>query len=386
MNMRIRPALLCQAVVLVLASFSPPLLAREKANPAPPEPILVRRENDFPYWFVPVEIAGRSYPFLVDTGSAFDVFADEIPVDVGPAIGTAEIKTAGAVIQQPIFAAPKANISGKAPLATDPILKKSLAGVSKLVGFPVGGILGMGTIGKYAWSLDPIKNELRIAMRADQFSKKGYEQAKIIPFGGSPSLIIVFGDDASTIAKIDSGFIGLLTLNRTDAGSLLSRKIAQSTTLVFPVEGFAGKANQPTVNLSALKLFKANLKNVSCSLSEDYSLLGMEFMRRFSVIWDFQAGIFYYRSNEELSAPQVDRPWGLTVRTDGQQVYVDGLNQAGIFNVRDLREDDKILTVDSNKPTSPWDFYRKLAGSKRPTLVIEREGHPLKVKLVPNPS
>lgn len=380
LNKILSPLLLLASVLGVSCSS---LLAAPVASDSPPPPLNLQGQYLRPYWYVPVTINGSSYQFLVDTGAGVDIIGMDLSLDLGKPVGTAQLSGLSGGNESQVYRAPQGRIAGVVPLSTGIVLRVDLSEMSRRVGRKVDGVLGMSTIGGYAWRLNPDTGELTVALRANQFDLSTYEWAPLVNRARSPTIVVDFPGNAKVPVTIDTGFNGFLALKVADFNGLRERGAFEKTGFQQKTRTMFGELSLDVVQLKSLEVLGHRFTSYFVTGPHDLSLAGMELFRRFDLILDFNGERIYFKRARGIDEAQIDRPLGVGVESRGTEIVIQYAEDTGTLDTSALRVGDIVREVNATPISTEYEFAAQIAARQSPTVKVERNGEMRTVTLRP---
>ena len=234
---------------------------------------------------LPVTFKGREYWFLLDTGCSTTIFDSSFKRDLGERQGKTKVRTPRNVVKAEVYNAPEAYLG--------PLNLKSCAGVLCLdvekagyaEGKKISGLIGMNFLRKFMVHIDfdvdrisfieSVRGEkLRWGQSCELFSESGglaFLKAK------------VFFDIPVTF-MIDTGHSGTGSLDERTFRRILSQKKAKTIEASFMT--MAGVIKEREARINNLSIGSLHYRDLIFS-ELDSSILGLEFLGRHQVIFDF---------------------------------------------------------------------------------------------------
>ena len=324
---------------------------------------------------IPVTIAGKSYPFFVDSGAASTVFDTSLAPLLGEEIGRRSVQTPAGLREFQV-AKPKAATVGRLPLCTDsPVLLLDLAQHREASGLDIRGCLGMDFLSRHVVRLDFDRGRFSLLRSA------GQEAGRRLPLkmeGGRAWVEAgVTGTASPEWFLIDTGHVGL------DSGRLhpeLIRRLEQAGKLrpvgARTVETAGGRMEVKQGFVEGLKLGEFEHKGMLFTSTRDCNALSLEFCARYLATFDFPGGAVYLRpSSRHASEDQVGGS-GLGILRRGGKTVVEGVRDGSPAAKAGLLKGDELLSIDGRKAHegSIVALGRLLCGGGRTVRVVIRRG------------
>lgn len=252
---------------------------------------------------LPVKLKDNEYWFLLDTGSSFTIFDSSFRYDLGEVTGKASFKTPRNKIAADIYNAPDAYV-GKINLKKcDGVLCVDLEQAGYAEGKKIKGILGMNFLRKYMVQIDFDTDTLYFfeSVQREQL-RWGQVCDMTFPTGGLPHIKGTVFFDIPVEFLVDTGHSGTGSLEEKIFRQILSQKKAKTIEASFITLGGIIKEREARIN--DLSIGELHYRDLIFS-ELDSSILGLEFLARHSVIFDFPNKRMYleegrdYRRHDE---------------------------------------------------------------------------------------
>jgi hypothetical protein len=316
------PAALIGTLLLGAAGAQPPPLP-DISEPAPEEFVVAR---DGAPILVPVTIRGKTYPFVLDTGSSKTVYDKSLRPLLGAPQGQVKVQTPGGEISLEQFAAPEA-FFGKLPLPRDTsVVLCDLRPHRELTGEDWRGILGMDFLKSHVIAIDFDQGTVSFRRHLGDPLMLG-QSLLMSAHDNIPYLLLdVVGDGQLHPFKIDTGHVG--SIAGDIARDLFRALLKAGKVREFAPGGFAyhasGKYYAPEARLTAFSVGPFNHRNLLFSSAPSDSRLGLTYWSRYAVTFDFPGSMLYLkpgagfnrRDEHDRSGLQFVRRNGATVITE----------------------------------------------------------------------
>jgi hypothetical protein len=316
---------------------------------------------------LPVNFKGSEYWFLLDTGSSFTIFDSSFRYDLGEPTGKIIIRTPRNEMTADMYNAPQAMFGE--------INMKSCAGVLCLDleqsgyadGKKIKGIIGMNFLRKYMLQIDFDTDMLYIFMPVQGEQLKWGQSCDLtFPTGGLPHVKGMVFFDIPVEFLVDTGHSGTGSLEEKVFQQILSQKKAKTIEATFITMGGTIKEREARINDLAI----GELRYRDLIFSElDSSILGLEFLARHNVIFDFLNKRMYleegrdYRKRDErdmsglrlvkaydktvVHSVEVGSPAAKAGLKAGDVIIMVGQKLASQYDIWILRRD--LMAMDGNK-------------------------------------
>jgi hypothetical protein len=309
---------------------------------------------------VPVNIKGRRYEFILDTGSSQNVFDPSLKHTLQE---TNEIGVIGDTDYQ-LYRSPSASVGKSAiPIEGDTICR-DLSQIRKYSGRDIRGILGTPFLRKQIVQIDFDHGQLSFLRTAKTVSGL---QVPIMPDQDDRPFVKVAVPDVGEIPfLIDTGFCAYA--NGALASSLIDRlgkartfSIDKQSSLGVGLNG-NGPSRQGTIRSLSLGPFRHNDQSF---IERDKNILGLGYLSRFFVTFDFEGRKMYLEKGKgfDKSFPIDTCGMRYVMREDVLEVIDVATDGPGYRS--GIRRGDQILTIDDSSPAnmSAYDRSTKLNAS-----------------------
>ena len=324
---------------------------------------------------LPVKIGDRYYSFLVDSGTSFTVVDSSLSALLEADSECRLILTPAGPKAFP-SARIKAASLGKLPVCPNtPVLVQDLSSLREALGLDVYGCLGMDFLSQYVVRIDFDQGRLSLLRSA---SHSEGERLSLQMAGGRPWLEArVAGVDKPEQFLIDTGDIGLgsgrlrpaLIRRLDELGNL--RPVAVSVS-----ETGGGRMKTKQGFLDSMKIGPFQHKGLLFGSTLDGNALGLGFLARYNVTFDFPGGALYLQANSRHAGEDQAGGSGLGfVRRRDKTVVI--IVQKGSPAARaGIREGDELLFVGERNAGESCILAlgRLLSGSGRTVRLVIRRG------------
>jgi hypothetical protein len=317
MNTLLRVALAWLATLLPVAV----ILGQYQSPPtAPGKPLVLeqfRIAGDGDVFLLPVRFQGKTYPFMLDTGASHNAYDLALRPLLGERIETIQANSAGGPVSMDCFRSPEAFL-GKLPVATDaPVVAADMAGLRNVCGEEIAGVLGMSFLKKHIIRIDFDSGTLTFlravgpepgeAVTLHEEDGAAYVEGRIAGGGADQRFMIDTGSDSSSL--------------KADVFETLLKKGALRTGSVSLLQSAAGTTATRTGRASALTVGPFEHRAIVFTSPCTRNLLGLQYLLRYTVTFDFPAGKMYLKKGERFGSPDSDDASGLHFwRPDGRTV------------------------------------------------------------------
>jgi hypothetical protein len=316
---------------------------------------------------LPVNFKGSEYWFLLDTGSSFTIFDASFKYELGDATGKVAIKTPRNEMTANIYNAPEAMLGEINMKSCAGVLCLNLEQTGYADGKKIKGIIGMNFLRKYMLQIDFDADMLYIfdSVQGEKL-KWGQVCDMTFPTGGLPHVKGTAFFDIPVVFLIDTGHSGTGSLEERIFQQILSQKKAKTIEASFITMGGTIKEREARIN----DLSIGELRYRDLIFSElDSSILGLEFLARHGVLFDFPNKRLYmeeardYRRRDErdmsglrlvkvydktvVYSVEVDSPAAKAGLKAGDVIIMVGQKLASQYDIWILRRD--LMAMDGTK-------------------------------------
>jgi hypothetical protein len=335
-----RPLLLA---VLFLSAAGSTVAAQDSA-PVRPRVIAefgISKHGEF--LSLPLELNGKKYRFLLDTGATHTVFDLSFKDELGQPLDEVNVGTVDQDIQVPVFACPDASI-GALPLraACGHVLGFELTGVRKALGKDIRGIIGMDFLQHWVLQIHPERGKISFLSSVDETT------------AGTPERLTRVDDAYFLSAEIpgwglekflvDTGSLGMTSCNME---TNLFQWLCQCKT-VFPFgtvmsEVWSGvTARQGRLAQLTVGPFRHHdLLCAECRLN----MIGLEYLFRYVVTFDFPNETAYLRPCRSFARREPGSSSGLSLVEEDGQTVVHAIDPGSPAEVAGFEPDDVIVAA-----------------------------------------
>lgn len=252
-------------------------------------------ESPFGLIIIPVEIEGKSYKFLFDTGS-INIVSPIVAQKLGMQTITENttIDSGGAKQVLNYSKIPKISIAGIEFVDT----AAAIVPLDGLICVPIDGVIGSNLMQNAVWKIDYKNKKIVFTSSLEKFSLSDYDEK--IPFStnkqSAPLFQIDFGKNNKEIITLDSGSNGgihldLSVLNTIPKDSILGvvKKTGSATQGLFAKDTSNIKSGE-YARITNLRIGSLNLNNQFVSFSDNTVIgsLGNNFLKEYEIILDWK--------------------------------------------------------------------------------------------------
>jgi hypothetical protein len=297
---------------------------------------------------IPVTIRGRSYPFLVDTGSTYSVFDTSLRPLLGEKAEGKNLSTPNGAARFE-FTMPPAAFVGSLPLAKDrPVMVLDLKPTSEALGLEIKGCLGMDFLSQYVVRID--FDQGRLALSRTPGRDAG--QAVPLQIGGGRAFVEanVFGTGPANSFLIDTGDIGLGSGRLTGSTFRLLNELGKlSRDGVSKVETGGGRMEVKQGFVESLTIGAFEHRRLNFGDARDADSLGLGFWARYTPTFDFPGKVVYMKASERHRVTDTPAASGLGLVKREGRVIVEGIQEGSPAAKAGIVKGDEVLSIDDRK-------------------------------------
>ena len=324
---------------------------------------------------IPVTIGGRSYSFLVDSGASFTVFDSSLSSELGNEVERQIISTPAGP-REFVLARPKSASIGKLALYKDsPVVLHDLTSMREALGVDIRGCLGMDFLSRHVVRID--LDEGRLTILRSMHTCEGQRLPLKIE-GGRPWIeVSVPGSDLPVWFAIDTGHLGL------DSGRILAdlqqhlEKIGKLRIVsTSNVETAGGRMEIQLGFLNGIKLGPFEHSGWLFSSTRDCNALGLGFLARYNVTFDFPERAVYLRASSRRAATDQLGGSGLGIAYRGGKLVLDLVPEGSPAAKAGQLKNDELQSIDQHKAEGAciMNLGRLLSGTDRTVRISIRRG------------
>jgi hypothetical protein len=331
--------------------------------------------------FLPLKLKGKEYTFLLDTGCSVILFDTSLREHLGEQKGTAEaVSYAGKVLTCQVFDAPEAFVGPLNILDCGDVHCLDLEVYRSDFNVAVDGIVGMNFLNNYVVQIDFDHSKV---IFLKPIESAGSDWGTGLDMGFQKEAPYVVG---KVLPGIEASFM-------LDTGcpsyNAVSTEVFERIQRSEPDACFEGTIDSTGVTT---KCRVAVVSNVTFGpldyqnmyfLEHYFSILGMPFLSRHLVTFDFPNSRLYLKKGTRFLLPDGTTQLtvvrlGLVLRRNEESVFVDSVDPNGPAYKQGIRQNDIILRVRDQGVTS-FDLVKVadllLESGKENSTITVRRGH-----------
>lgn len=323
---------------------------------------------------LPVRFEGKTYQFMLDTGSTWCVFDESFRARMGKPVRTQVVATAGKDRKFHFCAAPEAFLGPLNLKESKLVVCLDMKMLRQVTGLEIRGIVGMNAIREYVLQIDFDRGKLAL-LKPDYRNHPEWGHAVPIRFNKLGMPIVTARMPASIKADfiVDTGSNGSGSLTKPLFDYIVEEKNLK--TAEWLGETAAGTLRKSEARIANVTVGQFTCKNLIIA-EGNFHTLGLGWLRWFRVTFDFHNGKMYLKKGDQFDRPDETDMSGLHVlRIDGKTV-VHSLDKAYPADQAGILVEDIILSV-NGKPAAAyemWELRRLLCSGdkKKITMTIQR--------------
>jgi PDZ domain/Aspartyl protease len=292
---------------------------------------------------LPVKYKGKTYQFLIDSGSTWNVFDSSLPL--GNPIDESDIKGAADAVRLKLYDAPSATVGGLSLKSTEPVVAFDFTRLRQVTGYEVYGFIGMPFLRRNVLRVDFDKGELLVLKKPS--SDCGQEFAVNFNEGGIPRISVKVVGDEKQKFLLDTGLriTGDLATKSFDT-LLRNADLTVFGTRLF--ETISGTSEIRIGRLKQLSLGDFTVRGAAVSEAEE-SRLGLGFCSRFVMTLDLANDKVYLKKGKNFDRVDAHDLSGLhLLRKDGK-VVVHSVGKRSTAEAAGIKVGDLLVKIDDTK-------------------------------------
>jgi PDZ domain/Aspartyl protease len=292
---------------------------------------------------LPVKYKGKTYQFLIDSGSTWNVFDSSLPL--GNPIDESDIKGAADAVRLKLYDAPSATVGGLSLKSTEPVVAFDFTRLRQVTGYEVYGFIGMPFLRRNVLRVDFDKGELLVLKKPS--SDCGQEFAVNFNEGGIPRISVKVVGDEKQKFLLDTGLSSTGDLATKSFDTLLrNADLTVFGTRLF--ETISGTSEIRIGRLKQLSLGDFTVRGAAVSEAEESSL-GLGFCSRFVMTLDLANDKVYLKKGKNFDRVDAHDLSGLhLLRMDGK-VVVHSVGKRTAAEAAGIKVGDLLVKIDDTK-------------------------------------
>lgn len=338
-----------------------PLCSKAEDDSTGIDPSLVIEQfkvyNDGDLLLVPVQAFGKERMFAVDTGSSTTVYDKSLRPFLGEPLKWIEWFTPGGNATTELFDSPKTFLGEFSLNADKPVVCFDLSELNRVSGHRMEGLLGMAMLSKHVVHISSDEGKLSILKRAPQDAG---EEFKLSWWKGIPMVEAEIAGYGSAYFQLDTGCLNTAGLLNGDLASTLEeRNLAEVFDRGACWQDLSGVVELISLRVQELRLGSHVLRGLSMdAVGENRpSVLGMRFLSRFNVTFDFPNSTLYLQKSNRFNHSELPDLGGIMFVSGGAGTVVDDVQEDSPAAKAGIRVNDIVLKV-GNQDASGASFFK----------------------------
>ncbi len=323
---------------------------------------------------LPVRFEGKTYQFLLDTGSSVCVFDESFRDRLGQPTKTGKVKTAGEPRKFKVYTAPEAFLGPLNLKESKSVICLDMKMLRQVTGLEIRGIVGMSVLRKHVLQIDFDRGKLAL-LKPDYLKHSEWGHAVPIRFNKLKMPIVTARMPANIKADfmVDTGNNGSGSLVKPLFDYVVEEKNLETAEGLL--ETAAGTVRKREARIANVTVGQFTCKNLIISEGNFY-MLGLGWLRRFRVTFDFHNGKMYLKKAFQFNQPDETDMSGLHILRIKDKTVVHSVDKSTPATQAGIQAKDVILTV-NGKPAAScemWGLRRLLCSGdkKKITMTIQR--------------
>lgn len=321
---------------------------------------------------LPVRFEGKTYQFLLDTGASICFFDEPFRERLGRPVRTTTVDV-GETRKSKVYTAPEAFLGPLNLKESKSVMCFDMKMLRQVMGLEMRGVIGMSVLCKYVLQIDFDRGKLLLL---DPDYRKHPEWGSAVPIRFHKGVPVVVARMPASIKAdflVDTGYGGSGNLTKPLFDYIVEEKNLKTT------EGFtetiAGTARKRFAKIAHISVGKFTCRDFTIGEGNHY-VLGLGWLRRFRVTFDFHNGKMYLKKGARFDQPDEEDMSGLAcLRIDGKTV-VHSVDKNSPAAQAGIRAKDVILTVNGEPAASyeMWELRRLMRSGdkKKIKMTIQR--------------
>lgn len=333
---------------------------------------------------VPVEVEGKRYLFLLDTGASYTVYDKRLRYLLGEQLRRLQVETPFGRCTMPIYQAPEAKM-GKLSLAQNaPVGVADLEIMRQVGDEEIYGILGMDNLSKYVLRID--FDRLEVVFLRSLGPEPG-ERLNLSFRFGLPHVPIRFaGADHSELFLLDTGMRGHDSGDlKTEFFDKLNRKKKMSSMVELRTVGLPGTVRSSWQGKIESLSFANHRHEQLVFTRSQTNLLSLRFCSRYVMSFDFPMQALYLKKSRRFDLPDKQNKSGLHILRSQGETRVEEVDRGSPAAVAGVKPGDILVKLDGESMDTKALYVvreRFCAEGKRIRLLLRRESHEREVSFI----
>jgi hypothetical protein len=376
-----------------VCALPPILAASEPKSSRHPDDNLLESFTFDPDWgtvTVPVELNGKTYRFIVDTGCTVTILDASLQPETKKVVGKARVNSGLLPTQEhDLFSAPDARI-GSLTLPSDyPVVYIDFTRLREVSGVNFYGILGLTFLHAFVVQIDCDEGRVDLLQHLQPDNGVRGEGLPFVPHDGEMWVMATVGDDQRVPFVIDTGCVATGILAQSALESLADKDQVRwlRTATVATLDGTDVTSAQVRLATFALGSFR---HHGLLFLTGKKNVLGLDVLRRFRITIDGPGEMLYLAKGKHFEDPDRDNNWGFKVIFRAGKTLIEVVEKESVAAQIGLHPGDVVLEIGGKTATglTQYQVARLLTAdpSSGIDMVVDRDGRRMNFTLCPGPS
>ena len=297
--------------------------------------------------FLPVKFEGKEYLFVFDTGSSHTMFDISFRQALGKAKRVSKGITSKGAASFEVFDAPKAFLGPLNMQDCGEVLCIDFSMLTMVAGKKISGIIGMDFLKKYVIQIDFDTGKMLFLKTAGDNNSHWHTS---LPITYSPTGIPQIKANILDGIRIDFSEDFVIDTGANTAGSLSRRifyEIVAKRKLKVAEEIYetaSGTMRKKIIRVSDIQIGPLYYKNLIFS-EGIWSFLGLEFLSRHLVAFDFPGNRFYLKKGEDFDKVDESDMSGLHLLSVSNEIIVYSVDRGSPAQKAGMRANDVIIRI-----------------------------------------
>lgn len=347
--------ILSRCLALFLIAVIPAISAAEEA-PDVPLRILEQFDvfTDGDFLIVPVEAFGKTNLFALDTGCPGIMFDRRLRAFLGEPAETVTAPGANAPVAIELFDPPRARVGSLALNTTSRVGCIDFSEIRKGTGHALAGIVGMDFLRQYVIHIDFDSGTLAFLNKCPR------DAGVAVPIhwtnGIIPTVEVAIAGHGSEKVVIDTGWVSpcLASFSTSVMDALERDGAAQGSGSATNIDGSGKTAVMKLRSVKQLGVASFDFSNVPVTNHKLHkaNILGLDFLTRFIVTFDFPNGVIYLKKSKRFDV-RARPPWaGIELYWQDGKVIVQTVASGSPAAHGGIKANDVLLRVGDHEATT----------------------------------
>ncbi|HET6441368.1 MAG TPA: PDZ domain-containing protein [Phycisphaerae bacterium] len=329
-----------------------------------------------------VQIDGKEYLFMVDTGCTYTVLDTSLASHLGDRVGSKITGTSTGNVVMDLFSPVDVRLEGLDFRECGPMMKADLSRFREIYGLNIRGLVGMSFLGRYVVQFDFDRARLRLWKSDSARHPEWGNDISLKPLSnGEPTVRVRLGDDYDDFFSVDTGDNSDVRVPGAIFHQIIRKNQLASAKTLFST--LLGESWTLEARLTALSVGDCACNGLILGQGQ-YALLGLGWLRRHQAIFDFPACRLYLSVRREFTEPSESDMSGLHLLRMTEGTIAKYIDKPSPAEAAGVRPEDLVITV-NGKPAASYSMQalRALLSSgdgKRIAMTIRRDGKDLSVE------